>query len=144
MESKFKKLFKGKNYGTNCKNIYLDCCHSLNFDSTKQNKFGRWTPCFAHKADTDRTRDVWFIGHSNLTDSAAESGKHLNKVIEDKIYEYFSDAADDIYPLNDRLVFVKEKHGGYVFYGIYRPANPLSKEQGRIYNRISNIYPIQE
>lgn len=57
-------LVTGKYYGTNSQEIYINCCTALNWDLSKKNQFGRWTPCLAHDADAERKRDVWFIYHS--------------------------------------------------------------------------------
>lgn len=87
------------------------------------------------------TYGLSIIQRNNNT--VAENDKHLNIVKDDKIAEYFEDSDLDVYPLNDRIVFVKEKDIGYVFYGVYHPKNPFSKDQGRVFNRVSKVFPIK-
>lgn len=129
--------------GTNSQKIYDQFCFAFGWDKSQRNNFGnRGKPLYARKADAERKRDIWFISHSNLTDSFAESGKHLNMIEEDFITEYYTNSYNDIYPLNERIVFAKQ-NGGYKFLGIYEPVNPNSNKQERKFKKISNTYPVE-
>ena len=140
-----KKLTKYIDYGGNSKNIYERFCNELNWDKRQKNNFGYQKPLYAKKADAERKRDIWFIFHSNLNDnSVAESGKHLN-IVKDRegvIAEYYEDSYRDTYPLPDRIVFAKERDGGYKFLGVYKAKDPYSRAQGRIFIKISDTFPI--
>ncbi len=139
-----KKLTKYVDYGGNSKNIYERFCNELNWDKYQINNFGYQKPLYAKKADAERKRDIWFIFHSNLNaNSVAENGKHLNiiKETDGLIAEYYEDARRDTYPLAERIVFAKEKNGGYKFLGVYKAKNPNSREQGRIFIKISDTFP---
>ena len=99
---------------------------------------------YAKKADAEKKRDIWFIFHSNLnTNSVAENGKHLNIIKEKEgfIAEYYEDSYRDTYPLAERIVFAKEKDGGYKFLGVYKAKDPYSRKQGRIFERINDTFP---
>lgn len=140
-----KKLTKYFDYGGNSKNIYERFCSELKWDKSQKENFGYQKPLYAKKADAERKRDIWFIFHSNLnTNSIAENGKHLNIIKEKEgiIAEYYEDAYRDTYPLAERIVFAKIKDGGYSFIGVYRPQNPSSREQGRLFIKISDVFPV--
>jgi hypothetical protein len=66
----------------NSADIYKNGCYVFGWDISQLYKFGaKYRKLLATRADTDRTRDVWFIAHSNLNDSKNEYGT----------YEYFID-----------------------------------------------------
>ena len=67
-------ILYNSNYGSNSRKIYEKFCETLNWDKSKSYKFGFRRPLFAHNADTERTRDVWFISHSNLNENIALAG----------------------------------------------------------------------
>lgn len=143
-KTSIKKLTKYIDYGGNSRNIYERFCYELNWDKYQINNFGYQKPLYAKKADAERKRDIWFIFHSNLnTNSIAENGKHLNIINEAKgfIAEYYEDSHIDTYPLAERIVFAKEKDGGYKFLGVYKAMDPYSREQGRIFIKISDTFP---
>ena len=137
------KLDNGLPLGSNSQKIYDEFCLAFNWDETQRDNFGfRGKPLYARNADTERKRDVWFISHSNLTDSIAESGEHLNMIEENFITEYYTNSYKDIYPLNERIVFAKQ-NGSYKFLGVYAPINPNSKNIERKFKKTSNTYPIE-
>ncbi len=95
---------------------------------------------YAEKADTDRTRDVWFIFHSNYTESICDSAKWANEIRGDKIFEAYVDSFPK--PSGaDRIVFAKNKFSGYEFLGVYTIKQTIS--DGRVYERVSENYPIE-
>lgn len=136
------KITKYIDLGSNSQKIYDRFCAELNWDKNQRNMFVYGKPLYARNADTERKRDVWFISHSNLTDSIAESGEHLNMIEENFITEYYTNSYKDIYPLNERIVFAKQ-NGSYKFLGVYAPINPNSKNLERKFKKTSNTYPIE-
>ena len=142
-KSSYTKLIIGTSYGRVAQDIYNLLCHYLSFDETQKSKFGKQQPLFASCADTDRTRDVWFICHSNYTDTVSENGKHVNKINGNVITEYYKESKYDRYPMNDRITFAKKRNQEYEFIGVFRPDDPYSKEENRRFTLISDIYPIE-
>ena len=94
---------------------------------------------YAGKSDTERTRDVWFIRYSNYTGEVCKSGRWLNTIKDNLIFE----VASDSFPKHskaDRIVFAYNSSGYYEFLGVYKIIKATI--DGRIYERISESYPI--
>ncbi len=143
VENDFSKIVCGKNYGGNSRNIYTKFCKTLGWDISKQNQFGWQTPLYATNADTDRTRDVWFIFYANYDinklDNVVENVHVVNFIKEDG--EQIIEIVDEEIGVSnqaDRITFIKTNIG-YVFFGVYRL---IQNGTTRIYNRISRNYPI--
>lgn len=147
------KLVAGNSYGTKAKDIYLQCCQRFGWDARLANEFGMMQPLYGHRAADNGTKDVWFICHSNCKgDILVTDGNgvqhHRNYVHTDSsgrvltIEEYQQDAPFDslAYPLRDRITFVKNKRGQYIFVGTYRAKEPNSKRCDRTFYRVGYDY----
>lgn len=150
VETDFSSLRFGKNYGTNSQAIYEKFCDTLGWDKSQINKFGLSRPLYAVKADMNREYGVWFISHSNLTGTTANS-RRTGKTANESPYrnmihtdyslmtennsksEAESDTTGEI-----RITFAKHMYGGYEFIGIYK----LIKYEAYVkhYKRISDTY----
>lgn len=144
VKTDFSHIVGGCIYGTNTRTIYEKFCDTLGWDKNKANQFGWQTPLYATNADTDRTRDVWFIYYPNYDvqrfDNVVKDCHAVNLIKNngDTIIEVVEDSIGKSNNA-DRLTFVKTKHG-YEFLGIYHLTNNGTT---RIYQRISRDYPIK-
>lgn len=148
------KLIAGNSYGTKAKDIYLNCCNSFGWDKSKANEFGMMKPLYARGAADRGTKAVWFICKNNwyndLLIPVNSNGKiiykHRNYIYDNLqcIEEYQQDSKlyPSDYPLQDRIVFVKNKSGQYVFLGVYRAKEPNSDRHDRTFYRIGYDYTI--
>lgn len=141
----FSHIVGGRIYGTNTRKIYEKFCDTLGFDKTKANHFGILTPLYATNADTDRTRDVWFIFYPNynihkLVDVVDDH--HAVNLIQNNGDTIIEVVDDTIGKSNnaDRITFVKTKYG-YEFFGVYKL---MINGTTRVYRRISKDYPIKD
>ena len=134
------EIIRGKCYGTNSRKTYDGFCETLKWDKNQSYLFGRhWASLYARNADTDRKRDVWFITHSNYTDSKAESGNYTNYIKTNTIIEIIAEKSDLLHN-SDRIVFAKNKSRVYVFLGVY--AIIKNTDGKRVFKRIYDNYPI--
>lgn len=152
VETDFTKIISGKSYGTNTRTIYERFCQTLKWDISKANKFGMNKTLFAFKADTDKQNSVWFLSHSNRTQTKAESkrtgvmenGAAFRNIISDDnniIKENISKEEDkNGFDGINRITFAKNKYGQYEFLGIYKMIR--YENFTREYERISYVYPI--
>lgn len=145
IETDFSKIMCGRNYGGNSRKIYTKFCETLGWDPTKQNQFGWQTPLYATNADTNRTRDVWFIFYPNYDANNMENiveNEHAVNLIKDNGEHIIEIVDEDIGRSNpaDRITFVKT-NCGYEFFGVYRL---IHNDTTRIYERISRNYPITD
>ncbi len=140
----YSKIVRGYAYGTSTKKIYEQFCESLGWDKSKVNQFGWQTPLYAMNADTDRTRDVWFICYPNYDvkklENVAESGCAVNLIKDggDTIVE----VVDEKFGASnkaDRITFAKNEKGKYIFLGVY---TLVQNGTIRVHKRISDTYPI--
>lgn len=151
-----KKLICGNFYGTNAKEIYIKCCELFGWDKKQVNEFGTMRPLYGHKAADNGTKDVWFICHCNCYGDILVTDKngvqhHRNYVHTDSngrvlfIDEYQQNAPFDnrAYPLRERITFVKNKRGQYIFVGTYRSKEPNSKRCDRTFYRVGDDYSIK-
>ena len=113
------ELIQGQVYGTNSKVIYENICKYLPRDKSLINNFGWHTSMYAQNA-TQEGYAVWLIGYSNITDASKE--KKVNIISPDRktITTYLDNENTSSYANELRVVFVKEKSGLFVFYGIYK------------------------
>lgn len=142
----FMHIVRGEIYGTKAQNIYCKFCETLNFDSSKIAKFGILQPLYAENADTKRTSDVWFICYPNYDPNKLENtvaDGHVINLIQnygDKIIEVIDEKYGNSHDAN-RITFAKTKSGYYEFLGVYKI---VQNGTTRIYERISDIYPLEE
>lgn len=140
------ELVCGKIYRRSAYDIYKACCKYWVFDFSQRGKFAPRKGLYAQNA-TPEDYGVWFIPHSNLTGDASSSWANI--IEDDIIYEvwHVKDTVDD---KCDRVTFVKQGNGEYVFNGIYRleKIEKIDKYIDDIfitvkktYKRISNTYP---
>ncbi len=144
VETDFRKIVRGHNYGTNSRKIFEKFCTSLGWDFQKAGEFGRQKPLYAEDADAERRRDVWFIFYANYDaerlDSVVDDGHVINLIKDggDTIYENVDERIGPSH-IADRITFVREK-AGYVFYGVYRL---IENGTLRVYKRIADQFPIE-
>ncbi len=148
------QLICGKEYGTNAKKIYLNCCCDFGWDIAQSSRFAQQQPLYGFCADSSRTKDVWFVCHSNLYSDKFVAGSdgemhHRNFVYTDEMgrmvqideYQPNEPYPEIVFPLRDRITFVKNKKGQYVFAGTFRCAQPMSRCCERSFYKIANDYP---
>jgi hypothetical protein len=143
IEKDFSRISRGCVYGGNSRKIYEKFCETLKWDKHKADQFGWQTPLYAMNADTDKTRDVWFIFHANY------DVNNLDSVVEDyHVVNLITDNGDRIIEIvderfgktnsADRITFVKTSNG-YEFFGVY---TIIENGTTRVYKRIYDCYPI--
>lgn len=127
-------------YGTTAENIYNMCCKKYGFDNDYIWLFGRRQELYAMDA-TKEGYSVWFLAHSNWTESKGGKWSNEIKYGAKHITEYW-DNIDDRFN-NDkrtRLVFAK-KQNQYLFLGIYKFVKNDWKTRTKEYEQISTSYP---
>jgi len=142
-----------KPLGTAAQRIYDNCCDSLNWDETKRGRFGPQQKLYSVDA-TPEGYSVWFIAHSNWTDTGCKNWQNVisgdcNIIRETWKEEYPKGVTggglrDD---MTTRVTFAKRK-GGYVFLGVYKTSRDIEEKilsDGRkvwikTYNLISETY----
>ena len=151
MYSNERKLVSGRAYGRKAQEIYNLCCDLFGWDKRLSGKFAPQKPLYGHKAADNGTKDVWFIckcnWYNDLLITTIENGKvvekHRNYIYPDlsHIEEYQINVQNtNDYPLQDRITFVKNKQGQYIFVGVYRSKEPTSRRCDRTFYRISDNY----
>lgn len=139
-------LVGGTIYGTCAYDIYENCCRNLGFDYLQKGKFASQKGLYAPYA-TKEKYGVWFLPHSNLTGDA--TSRWANVVDGDIIYEVWFEN-DDVKDKCDRVVFLKQGCGEYVFMGIYtlEKVEVINKYVADVYitvkktyKKIYNVYP---
>lgn len=158
------RLFAGKHYGTNSKEVYKMFCNTLGWDKNQINKFGRQgTPLFAESADADRCRDVWFLSHINdykgeiedvlkynniETLDVADGGGARNFIDRGRttIVEFiFKEKWLKQTNNKERITFAKTKEScKYEFLGVYELVDKIGDDSfsRRVYKLKSKEYPI--
>lgn len=140
----FSHILRGCVYGNNSRKIYERFCETLGWDKNKAGFFGFRTPLYAENADTDRVNDVWFIFYPNYDAEKLDNivnDYHVVNLIQnngDRIVEVVDDNIGKSNNAN-RITFVKTKNG-YEFLGVYKI---IKNGTTRIYQRISNVYPVE-
>lgn len=131
-------------YGTKAYDIYMKCCRNLGFFTEKKDDFLPRRTLYASKA-TPEGYAVWMLPHNNLTGDATS---WANIIKDDKIYEVWR--IDDDGELSNRVTFIKQANGEYVFMGIYtlekkdvinRTINGIPIKVVKTYKRFSDKYP---
>ena len=116
------------------------CCKKYGFDNGFAWLFGRRQELYAMSA-TKEGYSVWFLAHSNWTES--KGGKWSNEIKDGTkhIIEYW-DKIDDRFN-NDtrtRVVFAK-RQSQYLFLGVYKFVKNDWKTRTKEYEQISSYYP---
>lgn len=131
-------------YGTKAYDIYVQCCRNLGFFTEKKSDFLPRRILYASKA-TPEGYAVWMLPHNNLTGDATSWANIIN---DDKIYEVWR--IDDDGESSDRVTFIKQANGEYVFMGIYtlekkdvinRTIDGIPIKVVKTYKRFSDKYP---
>ncbi len=134
-------LFFGHYYGTNSKNIYLDCCEWFGWDKIQACNFGRQGALLYAKRATPEGYSPWFVTHHNLT--GTKGGEWRNTIVDDLILEEWDNYDERMWDdKTTRVVFIKI-NGGYYFYGLYRVDKIELKENfkyTKTYKRIKENY----
>lgn len=140
----FSCLQAGNIYGTKAYDIYVQCCRNLGFFTDKKNNFLPRRILYASKA-TPEGYAVWMLPHNNLTGTATSWANIIN---DDKIYEVWR--MNDDGESSNRLAFIKQANGEYVFMGIYtlekkdvinRTIDGIPIKVVKTYKRFSDKYP---
>ena len=140
----FSCLQAGNIYGTKAYDIYVQCCRNLGFFTEKKSDFLPRRSLYASKA-TPEGYAVWMLPHNNLTGDATSWANIIN---DDKIYEVWR--IDDDGESSDRVTFIKQANGEYVFMGIYtlekkdvinRTIDGIPIKVVKTYKRFSDKYP---
>ncbi|MCD8201191.1 MAG: hypothetical protein LUD47_03885 [Clostridia bacterium] len=145
LDKNFSAAIKGHAYGSAAKAVYSKFCDSLGWDADRTGCFGQQKNLFADNADTDRTKDVWFLCHYNFDFDASKidrKGTSTNTIKEGGRFIYEEVKGDRDEARSDRIVFVKDG-GLYVFYGVYR-YNGFDDGNRRTFERYSDVYPLPE
>lgn len=148
-----KILICGSAYGRKAQDIYLNCCKQFGWDRSQAGKFAPQQPLFGYRADVSGTKDVWFICHCNFYGQkyvlGADGKVHeRNHVYGDgygnirQIDEYQPNEPDPqrAFPLRDRITFVKNHKGDYIFAGTFRSTDPMSRGCERVFYKIGGDY----
>lgn len=158
----FSCIFSGLTYGSNSKTIYEGFCRSLGWDISQSGKFGKQgQPLFAEYADSDRTRDIWFLSYWNSfvgevkdvfknvdinSIDVVDSLLAIDYISQDKktIVEFIEANKWLGVPQNkERVVFAKNKDvNSYEFLGVFELVECSNDTSIRIYKLKSDVYPI--
>ena len=111
-------LVFGRYYGTNSKNIYLNCCEWFGWDKSQTGNFGRQGALLYAKRATLEGYSPWFVTHHNLT--GTKGGEWKNTIDGDFIHEEWDNYDPRMWDdKTTRVVFILLS-GKYYFYGVYR------------------------
>ena len=134
-------IVRGSVYETNSRTVYESFCDTLKWDRDKISQFGRQgAPLYAENCDTNRELAVWFISNPKYGDTDVMQNNHINLIkhngdeIVEKVAAFIGSSRD-----TGRITFVKTKQG-YEFLGVYKL---VKNGTTRIYERVSNTYPIK-
>lgn len=137
-------LQSNNTYGTVAQKIYDSCCAAFGWDKNKRGLFGRQQELYAEDA-TPEKYSVWFLAHSNWTDT--RNGQWSNKIYH-KI-KHINERWDDITKprfesdAEIRVVFAKNRDRKYVFLGIYKCLSIDTATKTKIYELIADEYKPQ-
>ena len=139
--------------GTKAIDNYDSCCSLFGFKKFLRGNFAQQKMLYAKNA-TSEGYSVWMLAHSSLNESFNKNKRWYNIfVYPDIIREVWFNPSDISASQEDvsyRVCFAKNKHGDYVFQGIYAPQKIEwedvfgKKELVRTFKRISLVYPIEE
>ncbi len=137
-------------YGTNSRDIYLECCERFNWHKDSQYKFGKQgCPLFAWNA-TPENYHVWFLCNNNWSGTKATSWENIISHDLQYIYEIWEKHLPDDREKGCRVVFAKTSDNQYVFLGVYRLSDIKIEEReemiglNRVFEKISSVYPFDE
>lgn len=146
-------LHYGFTAGTKAIDNYNSCCSLFGFKQSLSGNFTQQKMLYAKNA-TSEGYSVWMLAHSSLNEPFNKNKKWYNIfVYPDIIREIWFNPSDISASQEDysyRVCFAKNKHGMYVFQGIYAPQKIEwedvfgKKELVRTFKRISLVYPIEE
>ena len=129
-----KDLIKGHVYGTAAKDIYEACCDAFDWNKYESKCFGWQTPNYSEIA-TKEGYSVWFLAHSNWTDSDTADVK--NQISETYMEQWWAESDHPNATTRKRLIFAK-KDNHYIFLGVFKF---IGKERTEM--RDSKIYHIE-
>ena len=109
-------LIRGHSYGTAAKDIFEACCDTFSWNKYESKNFGWQTPNYSDIA-TKEGYSVWFLAHSNWTDSNIENVK--NKIFETYMEQWWTDRDHPRATTRKRLIFAK-KDNHYEFLGLFK------------------------
>ena len=146
-------LSYGFTAGTKAIDNYDSCCSLFGFKKILRGNFAQQKMLYAKNA-TSEGYSVWMLARSSLNESFNKNKRWYNLFIyPDIIREIWFNPSDISASQEDysyRVCFAKNKHGMYVFQGIYAPQKIEwedvfgKKELVRTFKRISLVYPIEE
>jgi len=124
-----RKLRLGLEYGTNTREIYIEGCEVFGWNKRFVNEFGRQGALLYANNATPEGHAVWFLAHSNLTNSTAERWENWFETVEtanDTIHEQHKDRMlmwqiRQDQAIHRRITFAKKSNASqYMFMGIYK------------------------
>ena len=127
-------LVKGQAYGTAAKDIYEAGCNAFAWNSHESKCFGWQTPNYSEIA-TKEGYSVWFLAHSNWTDS--DTAEVKNRIFETYMEQWWAELNHPCSTSRKRLIFAK-KDNRYVFLGLFKF---VGKERTEMHN--NKIYHIE-
>lgn len=147
----FRDLVRGKESGTNSRDVYEECAKRYRWDMSQANQFGKLGLLLYALKATPEKFSVWFIAHSNWTGD--KGGKWQNEI---SLYENTIEVIWDD-PLSARaadfttcVVYAKNQYGQYEFLGVYKPDRDVKRvvkdgsTRGIVtFHCISEGYPIK-
>ncbi len=144
-------LVRGRECGTNSRNVYEDHAARYGWDKWLANQFGRLgLPLYAPRATPEKF-SVWMIAHSNWFGDKGGQWRNTISPDENTIEEIWDDPlsarASDF---TTRVTFARNLNRQYEFLGVYAPDREVKRiiEEGQLrgvitYRCISKRYPIK-
>lgn len=137
-------LIKGHVYGTAAKDIFEAGCDAFAWNQYESKCFGWQTPNYSEIA-TKEGYSVWFLAHSNWTDSDTAGVK--NKISSTYMEQWWMESDHPIATTHKRVIFAK-KDNHYIFLGVFKFIGKERTEiqDGKIYyierfDLVSESYP---
>ena len=137
-------LIKGQVYGTAAKDIFEAGCDAFAWNQYESKCFGWQTPNYSEIA-TKEGYSVWFLAHSNWTDSATAGVK--NKISSTYMEQWWMESDHPIATTRKRVIFAK-KDNHYIFLGVFKfiGKERIEIQDGKIYyierfDLVSENYP---
>lgn len=137
-------LIKGQVYGTAAKDIFEAGCDAFAWNQYESKCFGWQTPNYSEIA-TKEGYSVWFLAHSNWTDSDTAGVK--NKIYSTYMEQWWMESDHPIATTRKRVIFAK-KDNHYIFLGVFKFIGKERTEiqDGKIYyierfDLVSENYP---
>lgn len=120
-------LMRGQPYGTAARDIFEAGCDAFAWHEYESKCFGWQTPNYSEVA-TREGYSVWFLAHSNWTDSDTEDVK--NWIFDSYMEQWWTSSDHPASTVRKRLIFAK-KDNHYVFLGVFQF---VGKEEKRVQN----------